>query len=61
MRKALLLVLALMSLVMAFVSAPRPVEAADCFWFCDCDGVHCSCGLPRSCPWPPPPIACPAC
>jgi hypothetical protein len=54
------LALAFSAALAATVSIPR-VEAADCYWYCDCDGVHCSCGHPRTCPWPPPPIACPTC
>lgn len=61
MRKAILLALALSAAAAAFGAAPRPVEAADCFWFCDCETVGCSCGHPRNCPWPPPPIQCPTC
>ena len=60
MRKMILLALAFSAVLMATASIP-PAEAVDCYWYCDCEGVHCSCGHPRSCPWPPPPIACPTC
>lgn len=60
MRKILLL-LAMVAMLAAVGSTPRVEAANDCYWYCDCEGVHCSCGNPRSCPWPPPPIACPIC
>lgn len=60
MRKVILLALAFSAALVATVSI-LPAGAVDCYWYCDCEGVHCSCGNPRSCPWPPPPIACPAC
>lgn len=57
MRKALLLCLALSAAAAAVASVPR-AEAADCYWYCTNGSVYCSCGAPRNCPWPPPPIAC---
>lgn len=61
MRKAMLLVLALSAAAAAFGAAPRRAEAEDCYWYCDCQTVLCSCGYFRNCPWPPPPIQCPTC
>jgi hypothetical protein len=61
MRKAMFLALALSAAAAAFAAAPRLAEAEDCYWYCDCETVRCSCGYYRLCPWPPPPIQCPTC
>lgn len=62
MRKAMFLVLALSAAATAFSAAPRLANAAeDCYWYCECETVVCSCGYYRLCPWPPPPIQCPTC
>lgn len=57
MRKTMLLFLALSAAAVAIGSAPK-VEAEDCYWYCINGSAGCSCGNPRLCPWPPPPIAC---
>lgn len=57
MRKALLLALALSASVVALGSTP-PAAAVDCYWYCSDGSARCSCPNVRSCPWPPPPIAC---
>ena len=59
MRKTILLLLALVAAGVTLGSTPRAV-ADGCDWVCDEFGsVHCSCGHPRLCTWPPPPIVCP--
>lgn len=58
MRKVMLLCLALSAAAAAVGSVPK-AEAVDCYWYCtEAGSVVCSCGAPRNCPWPPPPIAC---
>lgn len=56
-KKMMMLFLALSASAAALGSVPR-AEAVDCYWYCSNGSAACSCGAPRNCPWPPPPIAC---
>ena len=60
MKRTMMLALALIAALTAISPAPT-ASAQDCYWYCDCETVKCSCGYFRNCPWPPPPIACPTC
>lgn len=59
MRKTISMALALAAVVAALATAPTPAAGEECVWYCDGQTVVCSCGHPRNCPWPPPPLQCP--